>query len=126
MDISAAKQAAALKGRFRDSRTGLDRTGLTWTGNLQPTELSREYTVQIRYKPPLPPRVRVLSDLPSREGEPYPHTYRDGSLCLYKAGEWSAEMLIADTIVPWASEWLIHYEIWLATGKWYGGGEEVA
>ena len=33
-------------------------------------------------------------------------------------------MLIADTIVPWTCEWLIHYEIWLATGEWHGGGEE--
>ena len=32
-------------------------------------------------------------------------------------------MFIADTIVPWACEWLLHYEIWLATGEWHGGGE---
>jgi hypothetical protein len=29
---------------------------------------------------------------------------------------------IADTIVPWTAEWLVHYEIWLVTGEWYGGG----
>lgn len=33
-------------------------------------------------------------------------------------------MLIADTIVPWASEWLLHYEYWLSTGTWHGGGHE--
>ena len=32
-------------------------------------------------------------------------------------------MLIADTIVPWTCEWLVHYEIWFATGEWHGGGE---
>jgi hypothetical protein len=31
---------------------------------------------------------------------------------------------IADTLVPWASEWLFDYELWLATGEWYGGGIE--
>jgi hypothetical protein len=31
-------------------------------------------------------------------------------------------MSIADTIVPWTSEWLMYYEIWLATSDWYGGG----
>ncbi|MDY0295864.1 MAG: hypothetical protein RB296_00975 [Acidobacteriota bacterium] len=31
-------------------------------------------------------------------------------------------MIIAKTIVPWASEWLIFYELWLATGEWLGGG----
>jgi len=32
-------------------------------------------------------------------------------------------MAIADTIVPWTADWLAHYEIWLVTGDWYGGGE---
>jgi hypothetical protein len=32
-------------------------------------------------------------------------------------------MSIADTIVPWTAEWLVHYEIWLMTGEWYGGGD---
>ena len=32
-------------------------------------------------------------------------------------------MLIVDTTVPWTAEWLLNYEIWLATGSWYGGGE---
>jgi hypothetical protein len=33
-------------------------------------------------------------------------------------------MSIADTIVPWVSMWLMHYEIWLATGVWCGSKEE--
>ena len=32
-------------------------------------------------------------------------------------------MLIVDTIVAWAAEWLLHYEIWLATGEWFGDHE---
>lgn len=32
-------------------------------------------------------------------------------------------MLIANTIVPWAVEWLFFYEVWLVTGEWGGGGE---
>jgi len=35
-------------------------------------------------------------------------------------------MSIASTILPWASEWLFHYEIWRATGEWTGGGREPA
>ena len=31
-------------------------------------------------------------------------------------------MLLATTIFPWTAEWLLHYEIWLATGEWTGGG----
>lgn len=33
-------------------------------------------------------------------------------------------MTLADTIIPWTLDWLMHYEFWLATGKWRGGGVE--
>lgn len=36
--------------------------------------------------------------------------------------EWNSGMLIANTIIPWASGWLFFYEFWLATGQWFGGG----
>lgn len=32
-------------------------------------------------------------------------------------------MYVCDTIVPWTAEWLLNYELWLATGEWVGGGE---
>jgi hypothetical protein len=32
-------------------------------------------------------------------------------------------MSIADTVLPWTTEWLYHYEIWLITGEWTGGGD---
>ena len=125
MTVNVAIQGAALRGRFPGARTEVERSGLTWTGTLQPTELSRRYKVRIRYRPPSSPHIHVLSEMPTRHGAAYPHTFNDGSLCLYETGEWYPEMLIADTIVPWTSEWLVHYEIWLATGKWYGSGEQV-
>lgn len=34
--------------------------------------------------------------------------------------------LISRTLVPWAAEWLLHYEVWTITGKWHGGGHEPA
>ena len=121
---SPAMQAAALRGRFRDSQIRMSGTSMTWTATLRPSPFSRDYTVRISYTRGRFPRVEVLPRPPSRPGEPLPHVYGDGSLCLHRVGEWSPDMLIADTIVPWACEWLIHYEIWLATGEWHGGGEE--
>jgi hypothetical protein len=74
--------------------------------------------------------VRVLSPaLARRAAAPdkcIPHLYREGDLCLYdpgietEKGDWNRTMLIADTIVPWASEWLFFYELWHATGIWHG------
>ncbi len=37
-------------------------------------------------------------------------------------GEWKHDMLLSVTILPWIAEWLIHYELWLITGHWTGGG----
>ena len=39
-------------------------------------------------------------------------------------GEWNPTMLLSRTIVPWASEWLLFYELWVITGVWLGGGIE--
>jgi hypothetical protein len=70
------------------------------------------------------PEVRVLNPpLVSRPGESLPHVFADGTLCLHQAGEWTPEMLIVDTTLPWTAEWLINYEIWKATGDWHGGGK---
>lgn len=46
--------------------------------------------------------------------------------CLYYPddGDWAADRPLATTIVPWLLEWLLHYEVWLTTGEWRGGGVE--
>jgi hypothetical protein len=121
--LNAAQQAFALHARFPDVQGKLKAGRLVWTGSLQPTPLSRSYRVQIAFGPRGQPQVRVLDELASREGRLLPHVYSDGTLCLYETDEWTATMTIADTILPWTAEWLAHYEIWLVTGEWYGGGD---
>jgi hypothetical protein len=49
--------------------------------------------------------------------------YSGDRLCLYSPGEWSGDMFIAKTTIPWAGEWLFHYELWKATDQWDGGGD---
>ena len=45
-------------------------------------------------------------------------------LCLFDPNgqEWSNKLLIADTTVVWAAEWLLYYELWHLDGIWRGGG----
>lgn len=124
-ELSLAHQAAALKGRFDGTRVHRDRSSLTWRASLQPTPLSREYDVRISYKLGEYPKVRVMSDLDTTPGEQLPHVYRNGTLCLHMPGEWRPDMFIADSIVTWTCEWLLHYELWLAGGEWLGSGEEL-
>ena len=53
-----------------------------------------------------------------------PHVYSSGDLCLYLPGQWKESMLLADTILPWTSQWLLYYELWLITGHWMGSGHD--
>lgn len=126
--LKLALQAARLKQAFPDSKLRFDRNvSLVWTGHLQPSPLSNVYTVKIRYRPKDRPEVAIVApELISMEEDRTPHVFTNKRLCLfrYKYHEWDSTMHIADTIVPWTSLWLFHYEIWLATGKWCGANEE--
>jgi len=95
-----------------------------WKGFLQPSALSETYSVTVRYRPGRNPETRVLSpELKIRDGfKDLPHINPDGSVCLHVMGDWQPWMYLADYIVPWLSTWLFFYEVWYATGNWFGGG----
>ena len=96
---------------------------LRWTGELQPSEVSRHYLVDLRSAPPFYPLVFVRRPkLVFDADDNLPHIYPDGSLCLHEPDQWSPGDPIAETVLPWTSEWLLHYEFWLATGEWCGSG----
>jgi hypothetical protein len=125
--LGVGQQAFALRALLPDAVIRLGRGSLTMTAAIQPTAASRRYTVRIRYEYGGVPVVRVLSpELRLHpEAEVLPHTYSDDTLCLHLSGQWRPTMLIAQTTVPWISEWLYYYEIWLVTGQWHGGGHHV-
>ena len=109
--------------------------GLHWQGELQPTVFSRTYLVGIQYKREQFPHTFVYSpDLNQlKGGKRIPHTFSQQSdeteICLFWPGknkgeipEWNRDMLLATSIVPWATLWLYYFEHWLASGEWHGGG----
>lgn len=116
---------AALRRHFPEAELRLRRTRLSWTADVQPTPCSRIYRVRVSYELGKRPRAHVLTPLAKRKGARCEHMYADDEPCLYRphAREWTPDMLIATTVVPWLSEWLAHYEVWLAVGEWQGGGE---
>lgn len=123
--LGLGAQKAALNNFFPTSRTSIQHNKLVWKGDLTPSSMSRTYSVEMRYKKGKYPTVSVSTPkLKTRFSEPLPHTYSNGNLCLFypKAREWHGGMLLAETVVPWAIEWFYHYEIWLASGTWFGGG----
>jgi hypothetical protein len=106
----------------------ISRNRLHWRGELQPTPLSVTYTVALAYRfGGAAPRVEVF-DPPLREDgiEKLPHVLNGDALCLCFPWQWDDGKLIARTIIPWASEWLLHFELWKIKKRWLGGGHEPA
>jgi len=129
--ISVHAQGGMLRHLFPDSTlkiVGYDK-GLIWEGKLQPTNLSITYDIRVEYNIGCNPNIYVLSPSPlplAKDATKLPHTYNHEKqhLCLYHRlmNEWNERKMIAKTIIPWTSEWLLHYEIWVTTGTWHGGG----
>jgi hypothetical protein len=120
---SLSQQAFDLRHRLPQGQVRLIRGQVMWTGGIQPSPLSREYTIHVVYKERRLPQVRAVDRLATRAGESLPHVFDDGSLCLHRDGEWTPDMFLVDSTLAWTSEWLFNYELWLPSGRWYGGGE---
>ena len=133
--LSIEGQVAAMKagwpklvGRRIDRR----RQSARWIGPVRPQYTN--YTLEIRYCLGMWPEVRVVAPtlirLPGNSEGELPHVYPpadDPILCLFdpRESEWTPDMAIAHTTVPWSLDWLACYEHWLMTGRWTGGGHHV-
>jgi hypothetical protein len=107
---------------------------VSWEGHLRGFQL--EYLIEVLWDAASPSKpYAVLRDPPlrPREGatfEEIPHLlfYAErpelSGLCLFDPNgqEWSNKLLIADTTIVWAAEWLLYYELWHLDGQWRGGG----
>ena len=121
--LALIREAQLLNCHYPHGQTTLKAGVLRWTGEFQPSEVSRLYFVDVRYVPQHPPSVfvrrpKLVVDADGR----LPHIYPDGRLCLHEPDQWSPGDPIAETILPWTCEWLLHYEFWRATGEWCGSG----
>ena len=106
---------------------------LLWVGPLR--GFAMDYEVQVQWSfttARAVPFVFILAPkITPRQGTDFvdlPHLLynaerpEDSGLCLFDPDDrqWDGTKLIADTIVPWASEWLHHYELWQLDGVWRG------
>lgn len=122
---NTAEQAKYLKAIFQESSVDYSSGQLKWKGSIQPSPIHDTYQVKLFFKKGKRPKVKVVSPkLIIPKGKKLPHVYSKDDLCLYypDGKEWNEEKFLVKTIVPWVSEWLYHYEIWLVTGDWNGGG----
>ena len=130
--IPLVQQKVALCANFKGSACSIDKSKnqLFWSGKIKPTPLSKEYTVVLVYQLRKSPKVWVIGDeLEKLDAPDFPHKFDIDAenkmvrICLYRYSEFNSSKLLANTIIPWAIEWLYYYELWLATGEWLGGGE---
>jgi hypothetical protein len=120
----------------------MGREHVIWFGNL--IGVQKRYRVMIEFGLPIDPsgdppfrhfpQVRVIEprlrpNFSAMEEVPLPHVYFDlddlpnSALCLFdpRTGEWSHNDFLSLTTVPWTCDWLVSYEGWLATGRWFAG-----
>lgn len=130
-NIPIRAQIGRLCHYFPDSTYSIKDYGgkFIWKVKLQPSELSPHYEIKVEYILGKNPDVFIVNPKPlplADEATQLPHVYchTKQHICLYYRPdrEWKPTQMIADTILPWISEWLLHYEYWIVTGNWAGGG----
>lgn len=128
--ISLFDQKISLKMAYKGSSCEIKGKALLWMGNIQPTPISRIYTVVLKFRMWETPQIWIMGDaLKNLDSPDFPHKYdididkKIVRVCLYRYREFNTYKLLSNTIIPWTIEWLYFYEIWLATGEWCGGGE---
>lgn len=128
---SLPQQYLAIKTVFPEANIKFGKRNMIISLTLQPTELSRKYQTEFILEKFGKCEVWVHGDLKKLDDPNFPHKYdidkekKRVRICLYHPikDEWNSKLWLKDTLIPWAIEWLFFYELWLATGKWLGGGE---
>lgn len=128
--IPISEQVRLLKQYYPESEIKLNKNkGFTWIHSLQSSPMGNTYKVKIIFVKDAKPEVYVIDPekLKLADGKlrlPHVYSHETQKLCLYYPidNEWNEGKMIASTIIPWSIEWLYHYELWVITGKWLGGG----
>ena len=98
---------------------------LICTGSIQPEGCGR-YNIKIEYVAGLEPKSTILSHEiePSKEI----HMYNDRSICLYYPPDmaWNEKTHVYKYTIPWISEWIVFYELYLVNGNIWEGRESPA
>lgn len=126
--LSIASQLIAIRKERPELEASFNKNELIVKGKLQPASSMRSYQFLLRYRLGISPKIwiknPVLIDL--AESRKIPHLYKQNpaQLCLFypQANQWTRHMLLTKSFLVWASEWLYHFEIWLVTDEWTGGG----
>lgn len=126
--LSLTVQRMHLQQRF-SGRGDIRHSRLIWVQDFRPHVLAHIYRCRVEYTIGAYPRVFCLAPKLSElaAGRKLPHVRsrtEPVELCLFMHQRecWRDAMLLADVVVPLTSYWLAHFEEWLFSGHWRGGG----
>jgi hypothetical protein len=94
---------------------------LVCTGEIKPKDCIYTYRIKIEYVAGHEPKTTILS--PEIEPCKEIHMYKDHSICLHYPKDmlWNERTKVFQYAIPWISEWIIYYELYMINGhKWEG------
>lgn len=127
--IPQAVQLVNLRRMFPESTGTVKKGTLRWSYDfLQASPVSGVYKIEIEGRQTGKPAVWLSRGaIDEQNAKDAPHKYRVDAggariqICLDKT-DWKPDQLYSRTYIPWTMEWIVHFEIWLMTGEWTGGG----
>jgi hypothetical protein len=126
---SLTVQLLRLKTRFPHGEGRIRRERLTWNQTICPHTLAHTYRCRLEYAVGEYPKIYCvdppLSELVSDRELPHVFTHDEPvCMCLFMRTRdcWNDRMLLANIVIPLAYYWLAHFEDWLFSGVWRGGG----
>lgn len=95
---------------------------LVCTGSFQPNGCNL-YSVRMEYVAGHEPKTTILA--PEIEPSKEIHMYRDHSICLFYSPDmpWNEKTQVYKYTIPWISEWIVYYELYLLNGHVWEGRE---
>lgn len=120
--IILVREKKLIESHYEFLKCSIKQNKLVCIGMVKPTEYSKEYSIKLVYNGLDAPKVYVVE--PEIEYHDDIHMFpKEKNLCLYHPEtddfHWNFRTdNVYDTIIPWALEWFVYYELYLITGKW--------
>lgn len=92
-------------------------------GSIKPLQCINRYDIKIEYIAGYEPKTTIL--FPEIEPCREIHMYKDHSICLFYPPDmtWNEKTKVYQYTIPWISEWIIYYELYLINGNIWEGRE---
>lgn len=120
--IILVREKKLIESHYEFLKCNIKQNKLVCVGKVKPTEYSKEYSIKLVYNGLDAPKVYVVE--PEIDYHDDIHMFpKERNLCLYHPEtdnfHWNFRTNnVYDTIIPWALEWFVYYELYLITGKW--------